>query len=471
MTHPSASADSMTLLREKKKHSLFDLQDDPADGITSAFYLSGANFPGTAVTYDLSKDILTLWITVRKPAQIIWYGALPSVDECTARYDVDVVRDIQGLQAYLEDTLHPENNPPQLYILHKSQRPPPLKWERSCDQAVLRPDDTHLIPAMDLARSIKTSYEIAQIRKAVAISSEAHRTVQRHIKNLKSEADVENLFLAKCRQLGAKWQAYDVIAGSGPNAAVLHYDANDKPFGDSQLMVLDAGAEWECYASDVTRTFPLNGTFTNEAKKVYAVVAEMQDTCISMIRPGASWRTITLKAMDVALRGLLGIGLLQRGRAGEMPPRYTVGAFFMHGLGHLVGLDTHDVISRVHISSAGTSRVQQKSPLKSYFGGKAQSLEAFVTLGGGDHDRFTPPLKENMVITCEPGIYFNRAFIEDFMLRNPQLAQYINKELLEKYYPVCGCRIEDCILVTASGHENITTAPKGDEMIKLINTA
>lgn len=420
------------------------------------------------MTYDIGKDLLKLWIPVRDPGSVIWFGALPGIEECTAQFDVDAVENITGLKAYLEDTLNPDNNPPQLYLLHKDQRPPQLKWECSCERTVLQPDDSHLKPAMDLARAVKSDFEVAQIRKAVDISSYAHLAVQEKIKSLASEAEVENLFLFKCREQGAKIQAYSPIAGSGPNAAVLHYDANDKPFGDSQLMVLDAGAEWECYASDVTRTLPLNGTFTKEAKKVYAVVAEMQETCISMIRPGASWRTITLRAMDIALKGLLSIGLLQLGRIGDKPPRLAVGAFFMHGLGHLVGLDTHDVILQVAPSKFGSSNFAKPS-ITSYFGGKFGSLEAFVTHGGGDNDRFHPSLKRNMVITVEPGIYFNRAFVEDWMAKKPELAQYINKKVLEEYYPVGGCRIEDCILVTKDGYENLTKAPKGDEMIRVIN--
>lgn len=434
----------------------------------SAFYLSGADFPGAIVTYDIGKDLLYLWIPEREPSEVIWFGPLPSIEECAAQSDVDAVKGIKGLEAYLEDILNPDNNPPQLYVLHPNQRPSHLKWECSCERTVLQPDNSHLLPAMDLARAVKTDFEVAQIRKAVDISSQAHRAVQEQIKSLTSEAQVENLFLFKCREQGAKTQAYDVIAGAGANAGVLHYSVNNKPFGDSQLMVLDAGAEWECYASDVTRTLPLNGTFSKEAKKVYAIVADMQDTCISMIRPGASWRTITLKAMDVALRGLLSIGLMQLGRIGDRPPRLAIGAFFMHGLGHLVGLDTHDVIFRVRPMSVGSSG-STKPSIKSTFGGKSGSLEDFITQGGGNNDRFHPPLKENMVVTVEPGIYFNRAYIEDFMERKPELAQYINKKVLEEYYAVGGCRIEDCILVTKDGYENITKAPKGEEMLEVIN--
>ncbi|KAL2282664.1 hypothetical protein FJTKL_10504 [Diaporthe vaccinii] len=419
-----------------------------------AFYLSGADFPGSAVTYDIAKDILTLWIPVRKPEEIIWYGALPSVEECAARYDVDSVKDIIGLQAYLKRTLTPNTT---LYVLHESQTPPRPYGPTSGFTV----DHSALQPAMDLSRAVKSEYEIGQIREANAISSEAHRYVQQHIKPLTSEAQVENLFIAKCRDLGAKRQAYPVIAGSGPNAATLHYGANNQDFGDRQLMVLDAGAEWGCYASDVTRTFPLNGAFSPEAKKVYAIVEEMQETCMSMIKPGASWSDITAKAQLVALDGLERLGILRFGLAGEgpYPILRAVRAFFMHGLGHIVGLDTHDVIGGVHIHSM--------------LGGKAWSLDKLdshsvgARQGGGDP--YSPPLEKDMVITCEPGLYFNRAYVEWFFAKNHELASYVDLDVLEKYYPVCGCRIEDCILVTEDGYENLTTAPKGKEMLRVIN--
>lgn len=164
-----------------------------------AFYLSGADFPGCAVTYDISKDTLTLWIPIRKPEQIIWFGALPSVEECAARYDVDFVKDITGLQSYLKSTLTPNTT---LYVLHESQTPP-RPYGPSSGFTV---DHSALQPAMDLSRAVKSQYEIGQIREANEISSEAHRYVQRHIKFLTSEAQVENLFIAKCRDVGAKRQ-------------------------------------------------------------------------------------------------------------------------------------------------------------------------------------------------------------------------------------------------------------------------
>ncbi|CAN8097288.1 unnamed protein product [Discula destructiva] len=427
------------------------------------FYLSGVNFPGrTAITYDIAKDYLTLWVPVRAPAKELWNGTVPSIEECAQNSDVDCVRNIEDINAYLKGLLDPQNHPPTVYVLHESERPPPLDWECPHDGLSLEPDTELLVPAMSRARAVKTAYEISQIQKAVDISSEAHCEVLKHIKNLKNEAQVESIFLSKCRELGAKQQAYAPIAGSGPNAGVLHYNANDQDFGDRQLMVLDAGAEFDCYASDVTRTFPLSGDFTKEAKEIYRIVLRMQDECIAMIRPGQSWVGVMLKAMEVAKQGLLNIGILHAGPSGQMPDVDAVRLFFPHGLGHLVGLDTHDVIANVSV------RGLAKSTVGAVFGGKRQSSE-FLIVDGDEKHSDASNLKEGMVITCEPGIYFNRAFIEDKLQKMPDLDQYVNRELLEEYYPVGGCRLEDCILVTKDGYENMTTAPKSHEMMKVIN--
>lgn len=131
-----------------------------------AYYLSGANFPGTAVTYDIAKDHLILWVPVRAPSKELWYGAIPSITECKENMEVDSVLDIAELKSYLSKILNPQNKPPTAYILHKNERPPPLDWERSGDGPSLEPDDKLLQSAMGRARTVKTPYEIAQIRKA-----------------------------------------------------------------------------------------------------------------------------------------------------------------------------------------------------------------------------------------------------------------------------------------------------------------
>ena len=206
---------------------------------------------------------------------------------------------------------------------------------------------------MDQARVIKTPYEIAAIRKANAISSAAHAAVADLFSGMVSERDVEATFLRECIRRGAKNQAYPVIAGAGENAATLHYESNNQPLEGKQLMVLDAGCEFKCYASDITRTLPIGGAWpSQEAKDIYAVVKSMQSTAISMIEPGIVYYKLHVEAHRVAAEGLLKLGIVKAVGAseGSMEERVNevlesgiTGAFFPHGLGHHIGLETHDV--------------------------------------------------------------------------------------------------------------------------------
>lgn len=131
---------------------------------------------------------------------------------------------------------------------------------------------------------------------------------------------------------------------SGPNAAVLHYIKNDEDFGDRQLMCLDAGAEWQGYAADVTRTFPLSGDWpSREAKQIYDLVQRMQTKCMDMLGPGARFVDAQYLAHLVAIEGLLELGILHNGSKKEIYEAGTSVAFFPHGLGHHMGLEVHDV--------------------------------------------------------------------------------------------------------------------------------
>lgn len=199
---------------------------------------------------------------------------------------------------------------------------------------------------MNAARVIKTSYEIAAIRRANAVSSAAHRSVLTRLKRMSNEREIEALFRGYCLAVGAKKQAYALIAGSGPNAATLHYDSNNEPLAGRQFVVLDAGAEWNCYASDITRTLPIGGKFTTEGKAIYSIVEKMQETCISAVRPGLPYFRLQVHAMMVAVTELLKLGILKGGSAAEILARGTGAAFFPHGLGHHVGLEVHDVSGR-----------------------------------------------------------------------------------------------------------------------------
>ncbi|KAI5457834.1 hypothetical protein BGZ63DRAFT_364201 [Mariannaea sp. PMI_226] len=424
------------------------------------YYLSGANFPDCAVTYEIANDRLTLWIPYVEPRQVLWYGATPTAAESMRRYDVDDVRYTTQLSRFLHGQLRPTTT---LYILHPDQVP--KLADRPRGQTHI--DYSKLRPAMDQARVVKTDFEVELIRRAAAISSAAHRAVAENLLSMNNEQDIEALFLAECTSRGAHAQAYPIIAGSGSNASTLHYDANDQPLSNKQLIVVDAGCEWSCYASDITRTLPISGSFTPEAEAIYSIVQRMQDECIKRIKPGCVYYSLHLLASDVAIRGLLKLGIL-RGRFDDIQQAGTIAAFFPHGLGHHVGLEVHDV--------TGAERLLLRESGVRIEGGKREMMSP-STLHNMRRMASAPPpyhgrqaLQPNMIVTVEPGIYFCRPFIEGYFLSNATHAKFIDSDVLEAYYDVGGVRIEDDILVTKDGYENLSSeAPKGDEMLDVIN--
>lgn len=428
------------------------------------YYLSGADFSGCAVTYDIGADTLILWIPYSPPSMVLWFGKSPSPKQCLETSDLDGVKYIPNLAKYLTPTLTVVG---KLFVLRESQIPKFDSWEQL--KPHLKLDTSSLLPAMSEARVVKDDYEVAMIRKANQISSAAHRIVCEKLLGFKNECEIEAAFSAACVAENSHMQSYPIIAGSGINAACLHYDANNEPLKGRQLVVLDAGCEWNVYASDVTRTLPIGGKFTKEGKAIYDVVAQMQDECISRIKPGTVFYSLHLHAHLVAIKGLMKLGILHNGSVKEIFASGTSSAFFPHGLGHHVGLEVHDV--------GGKERLMMLND-KAATGSKWMSigpamLQAMIEMAR--NNAAGPPysgrrqLEPNMIVTIEPGIYFCREYIEAYFLQVPEKAKYINTEVLDMYWDVGGVRIEDCILVTDDGHENLTTAPKGDEMLKIIN--
>lgn len=339
---------------------------------------------------------------------MLWYGSTPGIAECLSLYDVDEVRYVSQLDKFLSSHLVPGST---LYVIHRNQVPPVLPLD-----AGVRVDASKLMPAMDEARVVKTDYEVGQIRRANDISSRAHRKVAQLITTLENEREIEALFVGECTANGAHTQAYPVIAGSGVNAATLHYSENDLPLRPNQLVVVDAGCEWRCYASDVTRTLPIRGTFSPEAREIYAAVERMQDECVARIKPGVVFYSLHLHACSVALAELLKLGVLV-GSPAEIWTAGTVAAFFPHGLGHHVGLETHDVTgndrlllldwreARAAAAAPGRGRGRQRAKRA------AVTAEMLAAMVRGDHAAGVPPpyrgrqaLRKNMIVTVEPGM-------------------------------------------------------------------
>lgn len=318
-----------------------------------------------------------------------------------------------------------------------------------------RVDFNELRPALDWARTSKDDYEVAMLRYANDVSRVAHEAVIKAASKATNEQELEALFVKTCMERGCKEQAYHTIIASGTSSATLHYVHNDSSLlaeepgrgaekGKKPLnILLDGGCEYRTYCADITRTFPINGSFTKESKEIYEIVLRMQKESLHMIRAGMKWDDVHAKAHQVAIDGLLALGIL-KGDAKEIFDKRTSVAFFPHGLGHYLGMDTHDV--------GGFANYKDTDPMFKY-------LRVRGTVPAG------------AVITVEPGVYFCRFIIEPF-LGNDTHSRYIDKEVLERYWDVGGVRIEDDVVVTEQGFDNLTTAPKEvAEVEKLVQVA
>ena len=298
--------------------------------------------PDCHITYDVRERLLLLWLPPIDPKKVVWVGRGSDAGEALEMYDMDGANYSNMLSVYLNSWI--ERSKGDIHILHPSQQPrlesnPPLP-------ETTRYNYRKLQSAMDFCRAFKDSHEVQLIKQANAISTEAHTAVLRKLRHFKNEAQVEALYLDVCVSRGAKHQAYPIIAGSGQNAAILHYISNNEDFADRQLMCLDAGAEWKCYASDVTRTFPLSGDWPSvEARNIYELVQRMQTSALEMIGPGDYLLVAHIRAHEIAVEGLLELGILHNGTVKEIMRAGTSFAFYPHGLGHHMGLEVHDVAS------------------------------------------------------------------------------------------------------------------------------
>lgn len=271
------------------------------------YYLSGISHPDCLVSYDIGRDVVCAWIPPPNTGRnVIYNGFTPSRTQIRAITDVTYVAETSHLKQYLKSYVKNTGSHAKFYLLHKSQEPK-LRQHLVNDDGIdiIAPksqfDFTKLQPAMDAARVVKSEHELKLIRKACEITQKAHLNVLYFIKDCDNEAEIEAIFAASCIAEQAKHQAYGIIAGSGENASTLHYVANNEPLEGRQLVCLDAGVEWKEYASDVTRTFPISGKWTPEAKSIYDIVAKMQDECIAMVKPGVSLNTQLLHRSSTRL--------------------------------------------------------------------------------------------------------------------------------------------------------------------------
>ena len=256
--------------------------------------------------------------------------------------------------------------------------------------------------ALDAMRLVKDEHELALMRRAAAISAKAHRRAMQAARPGWHEYQVEAELAHEFLKEGAQAVAYPSIVASGPNACVLHYRENDRAMQDRDLLLIDAGCEYRGYASDITRTFPVNGRFTGPQKAVYEIVLAAQLACIDAVAPGREFHDYHKVAERVLAQGFIDLGLCS-GSLDEVLQTGAYKQFYMHRAGHWLGMDVHD---------AGLYQLK------------------------GASQKLVP----GMVLTVEPGAYIRRA-----------------DNVPEEFWDI-GVRIEDDVVVTADGRENLTSA-------------
>ncbi|KAF7564025.1 hypothetical protein G7046_g172 [Stylonectria norvegica] len=418
--------DNGVLYLESRMTKLLEDNDSPEPFRQRRFfyYLTGCNLPDCHFVYDIQNSKSILFIPPVDPESVIWSGLPVSIEEALEQYDIDEVKYTTDLNATLAGLGSANQNSTVFAIANQvSDNVTFLNFEEK--------DFTVLKNAIEVTRVVKDEFEVAMIRKANSVSRIAHVAVLEKAKQATNERELEAVFLERCTAHGAKEMAYSPIAASGRAAATLHYVKNDEPLDGKLNLLLDAGAEWNNYASDITRTFPISGKFTKESREIYDIVLKMQKECIAVLKEGVLWDDVHLLAHKIAIDGLLSIGIL-KGNKDDILKARTSTAFFPHGLGHYLGMDTHD--------TGGNPNYDDSDSLFKY-------LRVRGTLPAGS------------VITVEPGIYFCNFIIAPY-LEAPKHSKYIDSAVLDKYWDVGGVRIEDNILITKTGQENLTDVPK-----------
>ncbi|ELY2853634.1 Xaa-Pro aminopeptidase [Cronobacter dublinensis] len=250
-------------------------------------------------------------------------------------------------------------------------------------------------------RLFKSPEELAVMRRAGEISALAHTRAMQKCRPGMYEYELEGEILHEFTRHGARFPSYNTIVGGGENGCILHYTENESQLRDGDLVLIDAGCEYRGYAGDITRTFPVNGKFTPAQRAVYDIVLESLETALRLFRPGTSIQDVTGDVVRVMVKGLIGLGILQ-GDVEQLVADNAHRPYFMHGLSHWLGLDVHD-----------------------------------VGFYGPDRSRILAP---GMVITVEPGLYIAP-----------------DADVPEAYRGI-GIRIEDDIVITETGNENLTAS-------------
>ncbi|HWD21973.1 MAG TPA: aminopeptidase P N-terminal domain-containing protein [Burkholderiales bacterium] len=383
------------------------------------YYLTGFPEPDAVLVVIAGEaPKVLLFCREKSEEREIWDGFRHGPDAARERFGFDEAHPIASLDEKLSAAL--ENQPALYYPVGADPEwdARAIRWlnavRAKARAGISAPDRVHDVRALvDEMRLVKDAQETALMRRSARIAAGAHRRAMQAARPGRTEHEIEAELLYEFRRNGAQFPAYSPIVAGGANGCVLHYVFNDAPLRDGELLLIDAGCELDGYASDITRTFPVNGRFSAAQREVYEIVLAAQRAAMEKVRPGNAWNEPHDAAVRVLAQGMRSLGLLP-GTLEEILEKETYKRFYMHRTGHWLGLDVHD---------AGEYK-------------RAGSWRA---------------LAPGMTLTVEPGLYIRAADDVPERLRN------------------IGVRIEDDVLVTDAGCEVLTAeAPKGIDDIEAL---
>jgi Xaa-Pro aminopeptidase len=359
---------------------------------------------------EYSQGVCILFCLDKDPTMEIWHGRRSGPKQAKQQYAVDMAFAVDEIDERLLELIdghqhvyfaqgHDHAADDLVFSLLQALRDAPKQSKQAPASLI----DMRFI--LDEMRLIKSAAEIDMMRQAAAIATQAHIRAMQFVEAGKNEYHLEAEIHHEFAMQGAKYPAYGTIVGGGDNACILHYTENNQGLKAGDLVLIDAGCEWQGYASDITRTFPVTGQFSAQQKQLYELVLKAQLAAFEQIKPHNTIKQASDVAISVITQGLIDLHIL-KGKLADNIQQQTYREFYMHGLSHWLGLDVHDV---------GHYKID-------------------------DQDRSLQP---GMVLTVEPGIYIAPDADVDNKWRG------------------IGIRIEDNLLITQSGHENLTlAAPK-----------
>jgi Xaa-Pro aminopeptidase len=393
-------------------------------------YYWGIDRPDLAALIDVDAEEEILFGDGLDPAAQVWTGPQPPLAERaggagvkTVRLLTDLARNVRKAKA-AGRPIHilPPYRASQRLILARLLDLPPETIHRQISEPLLA-----IIIAQ---RSVKTAAEIAEIEAALAVTREMHLAAMAAARPGRYEYEIAALLQERCYAGGALQLAFaPILTVSGE---ILHNPHHHQVMAAGQLVLNDSGAASpRHYASDITRTFPVSGRFTTRQQEIYGIVLDAQTRAVEMARPGVAFRDLHLAAVERLAAGLVDLGLM-RGDSAEIVAKGAHALFMPHGLGHMLGLDVHDM------ENLGEDRVgyTADAPRSTQFG-----LSAL---------RLGRELAEGFVVTVEPGLYFSPALIAQWRAEG-RFTEHLRYDRLDGYLAFGGVRIEDDLLVTGAG--------------------